>query len=105
MERYAWRAKLLDGKLDEYIRRHDEIWPEMKEVLKQAGIRNYTIWHEGGDLFGYYECEKGIEYAARIQAQSPVVARWDAYMKDVMVMEKDEETGAQPQLQQVFLLE
>lgn len=105
MERYAWRAKLLDGKLDEYIRRHDEIWPEMKEVLKQAGIRNYTIWHEGGDLFGYYECEKGIEYAARIQAQSPVVARWDVYMKDVMVMEKDEETGAQPQLQQVFLLE
>ena len=105
MERYAWRAKLLDGKLDEYVRRHKEIWPEMKEVLKQAGIRNYTIWHEGGDLFGYYECEKGIEYAARIQAQSPVVARWDIYMKDVMVMEKDEETGAQPQLRQVFLLE
>lgn len=105
MERYAWRAKLLDGKLDEYIRRHSEIWPEMQEVLKKAGIRNYTIWHEGGDLFGYYECEKGIAFAARIQAESPVVERWNAYMQDVMVMGKDEETGAQPQLRQVFLLE
>ena len=43
MERYAWKATVLPGKLEEYIRRHNEIWPEMKDVLHQAGIRNYTI--------------------------------------------------------------
>ena len=105
MERYAWRAKVIEGKLDEYIKRHNEIWPELADLLKKAGIRNYTIWHNNNDLFGYYECEKGVEYAARIQAQSPIVDRWNEYMKDVMVMEMDPVTKAQPLMEQVFLLE
>ena len=105
MERYAWKARLLDGKREEYKRRHDEIWPEMVEVLKAAGIRNYSIWNSGNDLFGYYECEKGAAYAAQVQAQSPVVERWNAYMKDVMVMDTDPETGAQPHMQAMFYLE
>ena len=88
MEKYAWKARVLDGKLEEYRRRHDEIWPEMVEVLKEAGISNYTIWSVGSDLFGYYECEKGVAYAAATQTASPVVARWNEYMKDVMEMEK-----------------
>ena len=54
------------------------------------------------ELFGYYECEKGIAHAAKVQAESEVVARWNEYMKDVMTMETDPETGAQPKLKQVF---
>ena len=57
--------------LEEYVRRHQEIWPELVEVLRQAGIVNYTIWNCGSELFGYYECEKGADYAAAVQA-----ARW-----------------------------
>ena len=102
MERYAWKAIVREGMLDEYIKRHDEIWPEMKEMLHAAGIRNYTIWNVGDDLFGYYECDS-VEEAGRIQAQSEVNARWDAYMKDVMIFEKDPVTGAQPLMKQVFL--
>ena len=37
MERYAWKAKVREGMLEEYIRRHDEIWPEMKQMLHEAG--------------------------------------------------------------------
>ena len=102
MERYAWKAKVLPGKLDEYINRHDNIWPELKEVLSEAGIRNYTIWNVGDELFGYYECEKGVEYAAKVQRESPVVDKWNEYMKDILIMELDPETGAQPQLKKVF---
>lgn len=105
MERYAWKAIILPGKKDEYVRRHNEIWPEMVEALHSAGIHNYTIWNVGNELFGYYECEHGRAYAAKVQAESPVVARWNEYMKDVMVMEMDPETGAQPQLTRVFFLE
>lgn len=105
MERYAWKAKVREGKLGEYRRRHDAIWPEMKEVLREAGIVNYTIWNVGDDLFGYYECQKGAEYAARVQAESPVVARWNEYMKDVMEMEMDPQTGAQPKMEMVFCME
>ena len=50
--RYTWKARVLPGKLAEYIRRHDEIWPEMTDVLNQAGIRNYTIWNLRDELFG-----------------------------------------------------
>ena len=102
MERYAWKACVKEGMLEEYIKRHDEIWQEMKDVLRESGIRNYSIWVVDNELFGYYECEKGVEYAARVQAQSPVVDRWNEYMKDVMVMELDKETGAQPLMRQVF---
>ena len=105
MERYAWKATILDGQKEEYIRRHDEIWPELVEVLKKAGIKNYTIWNLGDELFGYYECEKGVDFAAKTQAESEVVDRWNAYMKDVMIMEMDPVTGAQPKLEQVFFME
>lgn len=105
MERYAWKAIVREGMLEEYIRRHNEIWPELTQVLREAGITNYTIWTVGNELFGYYECQKGADYAAKVQAESPVVDRWNEYMKDVMVMEMDPETGAQPKLRQVFFLE
>ena len=65
MERFAWKARVLPGMLSEYIRRHDEIWPEMTAVLNEAGIRNYTIWTTGEELFGYYECDS-VEHAAKV---------------------------------------
>ena len=104
MERYAWKATVLPGKLEEYIRRHDEIWQEMKDVLHAAGIRNYTILNVGNELFGYYECDS-VEEAARVQAASPVVDKWNEYMKDVMKMEMDPVTGAQPLMRQVFFFD
>ena len=50
MERYAWKAQVLDGQLEEYKRRHAALWPELKAVLKEAGISNYTIWNVGLSL-------------------------------------------------------
>ena len=43
MEKYAWRGKIVPGMQEEYKKRHDNIWPEMKEVLAKAGIVNYSI--------------------------------------------------------------
>ena len=105
MEKYAWKGLIAPGMIEEYIRRHNEIWPEMVEVLKEAGIVNYTIWNVGNEVFGYYECEKGADYAARIQAESPIVDRWNEYMKDVLIMEMDPITGAQPLMEKVFELD
>ena len=102
IEKYAWKAKLKEGKRDEYVRRHDEIWDSMKEVLASAGIKNYSIWLCGDEIFGYYECENGVKFAAEVQAKSPVVDKWNEYMKDVMTMELDSKTGAQPMLEKVF---
>lgn len=105
MERFAWKATIKEGMRDEYVRRHDEIWPEMTQVLNEAGIHNYTIWQVGNTLFGYYEAEKGVPFAAKVQRESAVVDKWNEYMKDVMVMDIDPATGTSYQLKQVFLHE
>ena len=105
MERFAWKGRIKPGMAEEYKRRHDNIWPEMKDLLKQAGICNYTSWSDGEELFGYYECEKGIAFAEQTQAGSPIVDRWNDYMQDVLELEMDPETGAQPKMKQMFFLE
>jgi L-rhamnose mutarotase len=102
LERKAWRASIKEGCVDEYKKRHDEIWQEMKEVLKSAGVKNYTIFLDGLELFGYYECEKGVEYADKIQNESEVVKKWNEYMSDILVW-KDNKT--QPKLEEVFRLD
>lgn len=105
MEHMAWKGRIRPGCKAEYIRRHDAIWPEMKVLLKEAGICNYTIFANGEELFGYYECEKGIAFAEKTQADSPIVDRWNAYMADILELEMDPQTGAQPKLEPVFRLD
>lgn len=105
MERKAWTGRIKEGQREEYIRRHDEIWPEMKALLKEAGICNYSIFcTPENQLFGYYECEKGVDFAEQVQARAQVVERWNAYMQDVLELEQDPETGSQPKLESVFYL-
>ncbi|MDR3050792.1 MAG: L-rhamnose mutarotase [Oscillospiraceae bacterium] len=105
MERMAWKGQIRQGCKEEYIRRHHAIWPEMLNILQKAGIRNYTIFCTDNELFGYYECDKGVAYAEQVQAQSEVVARWNQSMQDVLDLEMDPVTGAQPKLEVVFRMD
>jgi len=102
MERVTWKACIKPGMKAEYVKRHDEIWPEMTATLNEAGIHNYTIWCIEDELFGYYEAEHGAEHAVQVQANSPVVARWKIHMQDLMEMVTDPQTGRPLRLEQVF---
>jgi len=73
----------------------------MLEMFRRAGIRNYSIWQAGDTLFGYYECDD-LQTALAVQKNAPVSARWRTYMRDVIRMERDPKSGAQPHLEQVF---
>ena len=77
----------------------------MVKVLKEEGNCNYSMEEGNEELFGYYECEKGVAYAEKVQSESPVVDRWNEYMKDILELEMDPVTGAQPKLEQVFRLD
>ena len=90
MEKVVWRATIRQGMKEEYIRRHNEIWDEMVASLKSAGICNYTIWLDGDELFGYYECEKGARYALDFQANDPVVQKWELSMQPIMQKKESE---------------
>ena len=105
MEHMAWKGRVKPGCKAEYQRRHNEIWPEMVAVLKEAGICNYSIFYVNDELFGYYECEKGVAWAEKVQAETPVVARRNEDMADILALARDPVTGAQPKLEQVVRLD
>jgi L-rhamnose mutarotase len=52
--RVGFKMKVHANKAEEYKRRHDTIWPELKELLKQVGISDYSIFldEETYTLFG-----------------------------------------------------
>ena len=102
MERVTWKARLKPGMKAEYVKRHDEIWPEMTEMLNEAGVHNYTIWCIGDDLFGYYEAEHGAAFADKVQRESPIVAKWGEHMEGIMDMIFNPETERPLCLEQVF---
>lgn len=85
MEKIIWKGEILPGMRDEYIRRHNEIWPEMIQALKDSGIKNYSIWNNGNELIGYYECPS-VQYAMDVKQKSEVMQRWNASMQHVMRM-------------------
>ena len=90
MERFVWRGRVSEGKLEEYTRRHQEMWPEMEELMRRAGMRNYSIWHCGDELSGYYEY-LGMDKKMKVyQAGQDVLNRWNEHMQGLMEMEKDE---------------
>lgn len=94
--KFAFKLKLKDESLQEkYKKKHDEIWPEMLEVLNKAGIKNYSIWNLGTDLFGYYEVDD-LEYSDRVQAESEIVAKWNVYMEDLLESTADEDDRVEP---------
>ena len=71
-------------------------------MFAEAGVHNYTIWNVGNELFGYYECEKGAQYALDYQAKSPVVAKWNVYMDDILTFEIDPATGKTAEMRLMF---
>lgn len=104
MERFLWKGHVMDGKLEEYTRKHQEIWPEMEQLMRRAGMRNYSIWHNGNDLIGYYEF-LGMEHKNQIyQEHQDILDRWNAHMGGIMEMDKDE-AGHVKAYEMVWLME
>ena len=79
MERIAFKFKLKSGKLNEYIQAHNNVWPEMLNLLEKAGIFNYTIWNNGDEIFGYYETED-VCHASETVSQSEINTKWQKEM-------------------------
>ena len=102
MQRIAFIIKLKPGADPvEYKRRHDEIWPEMVEALRKAGLHNCSIFRDGERLFAYVEVEDH-ERSRQILAADPVNARWQEYMRDMIDHDVDPETGGLRLLPEMF---
>jgi L-rhamnose mutarotase len=91
MAQYAWVLEVRPGFEEEYVRRHQEIWPEMVEALRSAGIRNYSIFRHGLTLFGYFETDD-IEKTQEYLANSETNQRWSEWMDPIMKVDIDPTT-------------
>ncbi|MBR7651681.1 L-rhamnose mutarotase [Brucella oryzae] len=88
-ERYAFRMKLNPGMEAEYRRRHDEIWPELVDLLHAAGVSDYAIYldEETNSLFGVLTRSAG--HGMAVLPDHPVMKKWWAHMADIMATNPD----------------
>ena len=81
MQRVGFRLQVRPEMMDEYVRRHAEVWPDMLQALRETGWTNYTLFldRNDGTLFGYFETPD-LEAAKAGMARREVNARWQADM-------------------------
>lgn len=81
----------------EYKRYHEKIWPEIERAIREAGIRNYSIFLRGEQLFAYYEYTgPANELDARMQAlsEAPRMREWWDRMEAMQLPDPDREPGS-----------
>jgi L-rhamnose mutarotase len=81
MQRVGFRLQVRPEMMDEYVRRHAEVWPDMLQALRENGWTNYTLFldRSDGTLFGYFETPDLAAAKAGMAARE-VNARWQADM-------------------------
>jgi L-rhamnose mutarotase len=104
MERVAFKMHLKKGMREEYKKRHDAIWPELKQLLKDAGISEYSIFldEETDTLFAFQKVTEGS--GSQDLGQNELVQKWWKYMVDIMKTNPDNSPVSVP-LKEVFYLE
>ena len=89
MVRKAFQMKLNDGAAEEYIRRHQAIWPEIEKMIHEYGGSNYSIYlnRETNTLFGYLEIENEELWAQ--SRKTAICYKWWEFMADLMETNRD----------------
>ena len=103
MTRVAFKMKLFPGFEEEYKKRHDTLWPELQQLLKNTGISEYSIFldESTNDLFGVLKIED--PEALKNLRTHPVMQRWWKHMGDIMESNPDNSPLSIP-LKEVFYL-
>ncbi len=101
-QRSAFVLRVRPDKFDEYVEAHRAVWPEMLDALRNAGIRNYTIFRSGNEVFGYFESDDLEAAGAYMEAQD-VNGRWQDTM--AQLLEERVPDAGPPTLEEIFRLE
>ena len=101
-QRAGFVLRVRPDKIDEYVRAHRAVWPEMLEALTAAGVRNFTIFRAGNEVFGYFE-SADLEAAEAYLAAQEVSARWQDTMAELLE-ERVPDQGP-PRLPEIFRLD
>ena len=104
MKRLAFKMQLNQGCIKAYKDRHDQLWPELKILLKEAGVSNYSIFfdNETHTLFAFQNVT-GSGGSQDLE-QNPIVQKWWAFMAEIMETHPDNAPVSIP-LEEVFFME
>lgn len=104
MSRLAFKMYLNEGQKAEYKKRHDEIWPELRKLLKDAGVSEYSIFldDETNTLFAFQKVSG--EGGSQDLGKTAIVQKWWAYMADIMKTNPDN-SPVSIALEEVFYME
>ena len=84
MKREAFKMYLKPGFEAEYEKRHNEIWPELEKLLKEAGVYDYSIfWDKDTNVLFAVQKTSG-EGGSQDLGSTEIVQKWWAYMADIM---------------------
>ena len=82
MNRYCFCLQVRPDRLEEYVERHRNVWPDMQAALRDSGWHNYSLFlRDDGLLIGYVE-SADLEAAQKAMAATEVNTRWQAQMTE-----------------------
>jgi L-rhamnose mutarotase len=81
MRRVATYMAVKPGSEDHYVEEHRKIWPEILDGIRRFGIRNYSIFMQGRELYSYFEVDN-LERTMALAAADPDNQRWQVHMAD-----------------------
>ena len=96
MEKFAFMMQLKPGFEAEYRKRHDEIWPELVQTLKGAGVSDYSIYLEASSRRLFAVLRRRDDHGMDELPENPIVRRWWDYMADIMETEADNSPAMTP---------
>lgn len=104
MKREAFKMFLKPGCEAEYEKRHNAIWPELKKLLSENGVCDYSIyWDKDTNILFASQKVQGEE-SSQYMGSNPIVQKWWAYMADIMETNPDNSPVSIP-LKEVFRME
>lgn len=96
--------ELIAGHSEEYRRRHDEIWPDLLALLKQAGVCDYSIYFHDQTNSLFAVLKRSDNHDMDNLPLEPIMKKWWAYMADIMLTHESNEPVVEP-LDRVFYME
>ncbi|WP_031066132.1 L-rhamnose mutarotase [Streptomyces sp. NRRL WC-3742] len=81
--RIALHTRVREDRIEEYEAAHREVPAELTDAIKAAGVREWTIWRSGSELFHVLECEDYARLLAELE-NLPVNIAWQARMAELL---------------------
>ena len=81
MKRFGFVIRMSPSEIERYKDYHRKVWPEVLQMIRRCGIRNYSIYLKDDYLFGYYEYF-GVDHTADMakMAADPKTQEWWSIM-------------------------